>query len=188
MQLFKLPLESEGFELYSFQKPRISCKFSCSSIFLCSSKFCLSFLDFTYLSLYWALESCERGLKILNGKYLSLQSSFLIVHQLIPSNMKLPYSFNAHSKGAKKLLQSDGADSRMTENPTNMLYNVVQCPPRTLELMGIKKMCVQQLSCFHLHTSTRLSKSLHSVLDEFSINRRTVLLEWTDDSCGILSP
>ena len=74
----------------------------------------------------------------------------------------MSYSFNAQSKGAKILLQSDREDYGTPNNPTYMLGNVVKCPPGTFGYMGIEKMYFQQPPLFpsaHLNTTMTISYS-----------------------------
>ena len=60
----------------------------------------------------------------------------------------MSYSFNAQSKGAKILLQSDREDYGTVDNPTYMLGDVVKCPPGTFGFMGIEKLYFQQPPLF----------------------------------------
>ena len=74
----------------------------------------------------------------------------------------MSYSFNAQSKGAKILLQSDREDYGTPNNPTYMLGNVVKCPTGTFGYMGIEKMYFQQPPLFpsaHLNTTMTISYS-----------------------------
>ena len=74
----------------------------------------------------------------------------------------MSYSFNAQSKGAKILLQSDREDYGTADNPTYMLGNVVKCPTGTFGYMGIEKMYFQQPPLFpseYLNTTLTISYS-----------------------------
>ena len=79
----------------------------------------------------------------------------------------MSYSFNAQSKGAKILLQSDREDYGTADNPTYMLGNVVKCPPGTFGFMGIEKLYFQQPPLF---PSEYLNTTMSITYTPFSTN------------------
>ena len=95
----------------------------------------------------------------------------------------MSYSFNAQSKGAKILLQSDREDYGTADNPTYMLGNVVKCPPGTCRFMGIEKLYFQQPPFFPLSiTYTPFSTNAANGATTFVYLGANVSLQSTDFS------